>query len=82
MTTTEKLNLVRRVVKVAPTIRALSEVAIVVGSEVNGSACQFSEREHGKSDAALTAMSLVSEAEKRRKTDELIAVIETLESAQ
>lgn len=82
MTTTEKLNLVRRIVKVAPTLRAVTEVMLAVSPEVYVSVRQFSEQEHGKSAAALTAMALVSEAEKRRKTDELIAVIETLESAQ
>jgi hypothetical protein len=82
LTTTERLAIVARIVKVAPTAGAVVRITDMLGSQVSAYVCQFDERTHGKTAANLTAMSLVSESERQRQVSNLIAILESLEKAQ
>jgi hypothetical protein len=82
LTTTERLAIVARIVKVAPTSNAVGMVADMLGWQTGAKVCQFDERTHGKTAANLTAMSLVSVVERQRQVSNLIAILESLEKAQ
>ena len=80
LTTTDRLALVARIVKVAPTVNAVTSVAETADWKMSSNVYHFETTDHGKSAPSLTAMLLVTNAERMGKLTELIAVIASLEN--
>jgi len=80
MNTAERLDLARRIVRLARSATAVYVVGRTVSAEVASEVRVFDEDRHGPQGVTLTALTLVDAVVGRKRLDDLLRVLDALEA--